>query len=520
MKNNTRCTVPISAASLSAALADVQVASDAGADCLELRLDYLDDLSVTLAQALITQVREIAMDVPLIVTCRDPREGAGQVYDRELRLQVLVAAIQAGASFIDVEAVNYRVPEVREVLDEALERTQGCRLIISAHDFEGCFEDLAGLYDDIKRLNDRAVPKLVYTPGHINDCFMAFDLLLQTEGDRIVICMGAAGAITRILAPMFNCTVTFAALDKGAKTAPGQLTLSQMQTLYRIDAMNASTELYGIIADPVGHSMSPTLHNAGFDQQGMNRVYLPLWVAGGATELNAFLENVQSRPWLNMQGFSVTLPHKQNALAYVQAQGGQVDPLVAQIGATNTLILKDGTWSATNTDYTGAMKAIIDVTGQDKLKGCEVAVVGAGGVSRALVAGLCDAGAQVTVYNRTVTKAEQLAREFGCQAADLDALEQMQASLIVNCTSIGMSPNVDQSPVPASCLHANTVVFDTVYNPLETLLIKQTRQQGGQIISGLDMFVNQAMDQFRLFTGQEGDAELMRKVVLSRLGDR
>ncbi len=520
MNAKTLCTVPVSANTPERMVDQAQVALGAGADCLECRLDYLDSLTLPLARSLIQSLQKVVGDTPLIMTCRDPREGASHDYDRTLRLQVLMMAIEAGVEFVDVEVVNYRDPEVRTALDAALSRQPSCRLILSAHDFAGCFANLAGLYRDIQNLNSEAIPKLVYTATHINDCFAAFDLLHQTRGDRIVLCMGPAGVITRILAPKFDATVTFAALDDGAGTAPGQLTLQQMQSLYHAEAINTDTELFGIIADPVGHSMSPAIHNACFRQQGMNRVYLPLWVAGGAAALNEFLENLQQRPWLQARGFSVTIPHKQHALDYVQAQHGKVDPLVLQIGATNTLVWQDGGWAAYNTDYSGAMQAMVSVMGEQGLKDCPVAIIGAGGVARSLVAGLCTAGATVTIYNRTVAKAQQLAHEFNCRAARLEALDQMQANLIVNCTSLGMSPRVDQTPVPWTCLKPDIVVFDTVYNPVHTRLLRETIEQGGRTISGLDMFVHQAREQFRLFTGQEADAELMREVVLEKIGDR
>ena len=157
----------------------------------------------------------------------------------------------------------------------------------------------------------------------------------------------------------------------------------------------------------------------------------------------------------------------------------------------------------------------IDRTG---FAGMPAAVIGAGGVARAIVAGLTDAGAKVTIYNRTVERAEKLAADFDCAFAGREALADLDAKLVINGTSIGMHPNVDRTPVPNEVLRADMAVFDTVYNPAETLLLKDAKEAGAQTIDGIAMFVNQAMAQFHLFTGQPGNPTLMRTVVLDSLG--
>ncbi|MEN6335324.1 MAG: shikimate dehydrogenase, partial [Phycisphaerales bacterium] len=399
------------------------------------------------------------------------------------------------------------------------------RLILSTHDFAGRFPDLRGLFREIARACPGAIPKLVYTARHINDCFEAFDLLHETRGDRIVLCMGEAGLISRVLAKKLGAFVTFASLDKQAATAPGQLTVDAFKRLYRYDAIDAGTELFGVIADPVGHSLSPAIHNASFADKSMNRLYLPLLVQGGQAEFDAFLDNVLARPWLDFRGFSVTIPHKHSALEYVRRKGGFIEPLAEKIGATNTLLIERRATSheprlqAYNTDYAGALDAITQGMGIERrdLRGVSVAVVGAGGVSRAIVAGLTDAGAKVTIYNRTLERAQELAADFGCKAAGLDDLSRLDARLLVNCTSIGMHPKVDAAPVPADLIKPGMAVFDTVYNPAETLLLKQAREKGAKTIDGVAMFVNQAAAQFRLFTDQQVNADTMRVVITRHL---
>ena len=588
----TYLAVPISAQSTDQARRQVADAVSAGAEMLELRTDYLDRLDKDSVAALIAAAKSsIPASMPVIVTCRDSREGGVGNRPEALRIEVLLAAIEAGADFIDLEYANFVQPQIGQKIRSALAGCPRSRLILSAHDFRGKLADIRQFCRDIQQAFPVAIPKLVYTANHINDCFDAFDLLhdgnvapppsgvkdpsrgrlgYMATPDLIVLCMGQPGLISRVLARKLGSFVTFASLDEQAATAPGQLTVGTLKHLYRYDRLDAATELFGVIADPVSHSLSPAIHNACFTEQGMNRLYLPLLVQGAEAEFDQFLDNILARPWLDFRGFSVTIPHKHSALKYVHDKGGFVEPLADKIGATNTLIVgppwrgrpalasrghlglarldrdtaaESGVQgqdalatrgqgqdalateagphqlAAYNTDYAGALDAITAGMGIERkdLRGVPVAVVGAGGVSRAIVAGLTDVGATVTIYNRTVERAAELAAEFRCESAGLDKLSGMSAKLLVNCTSIGMHPNVDATPVPAEYLKPDMTVFDTVYNPAETLLLRQASEKGAKTIDGVAMFVNQAAAQFRLFTGQSGNTGLMREVVLQSL---
>jgi 3-dehydroquinate dehydratase/shikimate dehydrogenase len=543
----TYLTVPISAQSPDAARRQIETALASGARMLELRTDYLLQLTADSVKSLIAQAREsTGARVPVIVTCRDSREGGARPHSDELRLQVLLAALEAGADFVDFEYANFIREGNAKKIQAALSTRPKSRLILSAHDFKGPFPNMRRLYQDIVTVCPGAIPKLVYAGNHINDCFDAFDLLHETAGDRIVLCLGEPGLISRILAKRLGGFVTFGSLDEQAATAPGQLTVATLKGLYRYDIIDAGTELFGVIGDPVGHSLSPAIHNACFADLNLNRLYLPLHVQGGGEQLEAFLDAILARPWLHFRGFSVTIPHKHSLLKYVHGKDGFVEPLADKIGAANTLIVgrasplassstgilpvtaihgrdahatgRAGTHDLRvyNTDYAGALDAITAGMGIERkdLKDVPVAVVGAGGVSRAIVAGLTDAGARVTIYNRTLERAKDLAADFGCEFAGLDRLSQMSAKLLVNCTSIGMHPHVDATPVPAEYIKSDMTVFDTVYNPAETLLLKQAKAAGAKTIDGITMFVNQAAAQFKLFTGQPANTDLMRQVVL------
>ena len=515
----TRLTVPISAKSLDEALVQIKTAKAAGAEMLEFRLDYIEGLCVDLVKTLLESFKDTnGKRLPVIVTCRDKEQGGANDYTDRLRTEVLIAALKAGADFIDYEYDNFLKTENQEKIRLALSQSSRSRLILSAHNFEAKFADIGKLFRSISTIFPGTIPKLVYTANHINDCFDAFDLLHRTSGERIVFCMGKAGLISRILAKKLDSFVTFASLDQDSATAPGQLNIRQLKELYRYDDIHADTELFGVIADPVGHSLSPAIHNACFAAKKMNRLYLPLLVQGQQHEFKSFLNNVLLRKWLNFRGFSVTIPHKHSALKYAGENPGFVEPLAEKIGAVNTLIVRsDGQLKAYNTDYSAALEAIISgmKIKKAKLKELPVAIVGAGGVARAIVAGLSDAGASIKIYNRTVEKAEKLAAEFNCEYAPLSELENLEAKLLVNCTSIGMHPNTDATPVPKEYLQRSMAVFDTVYNPAETLLLKNAKSKRAKRIDGISMFVNQAMAQFRLFTGTDGNPDLMRKTINS-----
>ena len=518
---DTKLTVPIAAKDIDQAIGQAKAAQTAGAEMLELRFDYLEELSVELAEKLINEVKATAK-LPLIATCRDTQQGGAKDYPLNLRVEVLVAALKAGAEFIDFEYENFLLPQIQGKITAAVAQSLSGKLILSIHNFESKFDNISKLHRHVFTLYPAAIPKLVYTANHINDCFEAFDLLHKTSEPCIAFCMGRAGLISRIIAKKLGCFVTFAALEEKTATAAGQLTIEQLKNLYRWDTIDTDTDLYGVIADPVAHSLSPAVHNACFTQAKVNGLYLPLFVEGGKDEFDSFMRNVLLRDWLGFRGFSVTIPHKANALDCVKEKEGVIEPLAEKIGAVNTLVIDkpqtinhEPQISAYNTDYAGALDAVssaLKIKRKD-LKDMPVAVIGAGGVARAIVAGLSDVGARVKIYNRTVKRAEKLADEFGCDFASLDELAGLNAELLINCTSIGMHPKTDASPVLKNHLKNDMVVFDTVYNPAETLLLKQASDLGAKTIDGVSMFVNQACVQFKLFTGKKANAELMRKTI-------
>ena len=493
-----------------------RAAKAAGAEMIELRLDYLETPQPAAVQEIIENAKQTQL--PLIATCRPSWEGGYFKGSEEERQSLLLTALTTGADYVDVEwaCLDQEGCRVLELLDRSAER-----VILSSHDFDGKPADIAQLLEKMGQHNP-AVRKVAYQANEITDGFAALDLLQAKEqcGSLIGLAMGESGLMTRVLAKKLGGFLTFASMSEEEGTAPGQLTVKEMKQVYRWDALNSETVVCGVIGNPIGHSKSPAVHNAAFTEVGFNGVYLPFLVETPWNKFREFVDGLREREWLSVRGLSVTIPHKHNALQYVQESGGSLEPLADKIGAVNTLVLeKEGRVSGYNTDYAGALDAITHALGMERkeLQGMPAAIIGAGGVARAVVAGLTDAGCQVTIYNRTVEKAQGLAAEFECAYAGLNALGTMDAKLVVNATRVGMYPEVKVSPLPEKYLRRDITVFDTVYNPAKTLLLQQAENIGAKIIDGLSMFVNQAATQFELFTGAKAPREVMRAVLEKHL---
>jgi 3-dehydroquinate dehydratase / shikimate dehydrogenase len=520
----TRLCVAIFVNSPDQAKRDAALAAEFGADVVELRVDRLTDSEIVAAL-----VKEISL--PTIVTCRPTWEGGeSPLDDRQRASLILVASDKAFAR--DVELKLYR-----EFFVCAWEIAAGLSppdrplVIMSTHDFTGRPERLGNLVLELNAA-EADVAKIVWTARTVRDNLEAFEILQQRQKPTIALCMGEAGLISRILAKKFGAFLTFASLEDGAGTAPGQISIHDMKRLYRWDAINVNTKVYGVVAAPVAHSMSPAIHNAAFDETGHDGVYLPLLVNPGYESFKAFIESFISFEGLDLSGLSVTLPHKENVLRYLKEKGAEVEPLAEQIGAVNTVIIRRDLKSqipilnGINTDYAAILDSITPKLGiaRDDLAGYRVAVIGAGGTGRTAVAALAHYGATIVVYNRTKDRAEALAQEFSGHsgkvvAASMDKLCDSCCQVYINTTSIGMHPNISESPFgdrPPK-LAPETIVFDTVYNPPNTKFLQQAESAGAKTIGGVEMFVRQAAAQFEAWTGLIAPSETMRRVVEMRL---
>ncbi|MFW6132250.1 MAG: type I 3-dehydroquinate dehydratase [Planctomycetota bacterium] len=479
----------------------MDAAAAGGADAVECRLDLL---SVPPDDAALRRLLHDA-PLPVIATNRAQSQGGRFAGDERRRLGILHRAIELGATYVDIEA-EADAPSVPPQ-----------QTIRSYHDFARCPACLDKLVADLDA-GPAAVNKVAFAAGTCNESFRALDVLRRCRKPTIALAMGEAGIASRILARKLGAFGSFASLAAGAESAPGQPTLEQFRRRFRWDALGAETRVYGVIGFPVGHSMSPDIHNAAFEAVGHDGVYVPLLVRPGAPCFDATVDAIRRRDWLDWRGLSVTLPHKENALAYVGPS--QCDELTVQIGAVNTIAFgDDGQLYGTNTDYAAALDALCAAMGiaREDLRGRGVAVLGAGGVARAIVAALAHYGAEVTVYNRTVQRAQRLAAEFSLRHGALDDAVAADAEIVINCTPLGMHPESDATPLRRLPGTAR-VVFDTIYNPVETRLLRQAAQAGCRTVSGLDMFVNQAAAQFESWLPHPAPRDAMRRVVLERLG--
>ncbi len=514
--DSTFLCVPIFVSDLAAARRDIATAAEAGADFVELRIDRFTD------SALVASLVNESI-LPAIATCRPEWEGGHSDATDEARLDALrAAAASPNARYIDLELVT-----LQRTADTSIPPS---KLIASSHHFAGRPDKLNNLMLELNAA-PAAISKIVWTARSIRDNLEAFELLRHRAKPTIALCMGEAGLISRVLAKKFGAFLTFASLTDDARTAPGQVPIERMKRLYRWDALGASTRVYGVVASPVAHSMSPAIHNAAFDATGHDGVYLPLLVEAGYESFKAFMETFLHASGLDLSGLSITLPHKENALRYLKEKKAAVDDLAMRIGAVNTILIHRDTerieLRGLNTDYAAIVDSIVAALHINavELKQYRVAVLGAGGTGRTAVAALAHYGAQVTIYNRNTARAQALADEFNghsgaVSAASLDQIGNAAADIYLNTTSVGMHPNVDASPADGATnlFSPDTLVFDAVYNPQDTLLLRQARAAGATTVGGVEMFLRQAAGQFEAWTSLPAPLQVMRKVIEARLG--
>lgn len=520
----TRLCVPIVVHTEEQARRDIARAAERGADLVELRIDSFDD-DPSVARLIGSS------PVPVLVTCRRSGEGGTCDLPDDERLERLRRAARAGASLVDVELVGVvgRPDQLSSL---------GASVVLSAHDFEGRPPRLYSLIEQMTSLSAQ-VNKLAWRARSVRDNLEAFELLLNRPRPTVALCMGEAGQISRLLARKFGAFLTFASLDEQSSTAPGQPTIEQLKRLYRWDAQRPETRVFGVVGSPVAHSLSPAIHNDAFEHLDFDGVYVPLPVEPGYDSFKAFAESFVEFAPLNLRGLSVTIPHKENALRWLQHRGGAVDPLAERIGAVNTVVIDrrdDGTVRSLrgfSSDYDAILDTITATLGVDRgaLHSRHVLILGAGGTGRTAAAALASCGAQVTIANRTFERAATLASEFdGTPALDgttgrvgaceWSAIDTADTDILINTTPIGMHPHVDACPLDeqqVASLARCQLVFDTIYNPPRTRLVERATRAGIRAVGGIEMFVRQAAAQFSAWTAQPAPLERMRQVVEMRL---
>jgi 3-dehydroquinate dehydratase/shikimate dehydrogenase len=467
-----------------------------GAELVELRLDYISSR---------VNIQRLLKDRPCetVITVRREQDGGKFTGSEETRLMMLREAIANGVEYVDLEDdIAGKIPRFGKT-----------KRIISHHNFRNTPDNLREVHDRMKAL-DADIVKIATMANQPHDNLRVLEMMRESDSPTIGMCMGDIGTPSRILGAKFGAPFTYATFHHERALAPGQLSYDQMVNVYRHNGLGPETAVYGVVADPVGHSLSPQIHNAAFGEAGINAIYVPFRVPFDT--LAQFIEDV---PRLGIHGLSVTIPHKEAIAKHLT----KVTHAVKGIGAVNTVLFKDGEVLGCNTDVQAAMDCLENALGgianeaASPLREKKVLVLGAGGVARALMYGLQRRGAKTMIASRTRSRAQQLADSFGGKCVEWQA-RHAPVDIVVNCTPVGMHPNVDETPFNKSSLKPSMIVFDTVYNPESTLLLKEARAHGCRVVSGVEMFIRQATLQFHLFTGKEAPEALMRETLKRAIG--
>lgn len=471
---------------------------------IEFRLDYLPKPALALPP-----LKHFLADhgaATAIATCRCKENGGRFDGSKTAALEILLKAAAAGFQLVDIELESIeKLPKATmSQLHEA-----GAAVIISHHDFHAT-KDLDATYQRIKPYAPDFI-KIVPTARSLADNLTLMHFLERVEDESnstvVGICMGDPGIISRVLGLRAGSAFTFAAASEGEETAPGQITARTLIETYRVDQVDAATKVYGVAGNPIRSSLSPLMMNTAFRRETVNAVYLALQTSK-ADDLFKLAREVP------IQGLSITMPLKQDVMPLLE----RTDPLSAKIGAVNTILrAQDGKFYGFNTDVAGI---VAPLERRLSLKNAKVLVLGAGGAARAAVFGCRDKGAEVFILNRTHETAQKLARQSGSKAIKRDVLAKSQFDVIINATPIGMASNTSKnaptSPLEAAEINAR-YVFDLVYNPIETPLLRLARQKGIPVITGVEMFVQQGARQFEIWTGKPAPEEEMLRVVLHSL---
>jgi 3-dehydroquinate dehydratase / shikimate dehydrogenase len=459
---------------------------------LEIRLDYLRDFRQR--TAFLTWLGRRRLGATLIATCRS-RQGGGRFQGSwKSQLEILARAAVAGCRWCDVEietAKNVSTAHLRAALSPA-------RLLISHHDFQRTPPGLAEIARRLRRRGGDAI-KIATQCNSIAESIRVCGLA-RANCTTIGIPMGEFGLAGRVLSLRAGSALAYAAVDQS--TAPGQLSLEEMQHLYRAAQLTRRTRVYAVIGNPIGHSLSPLLHNTAFRAREFDAVFVPFLVR----ELRDFLAAIAP---FGIAGFAVTIPHKQEILRHLDG----CDPLAARIGAVNTVVVRGGgRLYGYNTDYVGVLRSL---ERRMRLAGSRILLFGAGGAARAAAFALSQAGAVVCISSRRIERARALARAAGAQALPRAELRGQYFDAIVNCTPVGMHPH-GSSPLSSPELNCR-MVMDMVYRPRATELLRRARRRGIETISGVEMFLAQGFAQYEIWTGERAPEVAMRRAVAAAL---
>ncbi|KAK3023667.1 hypothetical protein RJ639_043548 [Escallonia herrerae] len=492
------CT-PLMSQSVEQMVNDMFKAKAQGADVVELRLDCIKNFRPQQELQILLKNKPL----PVQIVYRPRWQGGHYEGDERARLEALRLAIEMGADYIDIEL------KVAFDLMEEHRRTgsSSCKIIVSC-----CLDKNTSSEDDLSYLvaqmqsTGADIIKLVANATDITETARIFHLLSHCQVPLIAYSTGERGLISQLLGPKFGGVLVYGSIE--GNSVPGLPTLNSLRQAYKVEYIDAQTKVYGLISKPVSHSKGPILHNPTFRYVGYNGIYIPMLV----DDLKEFF-SIYSSP--DFAGFSVGIPYKEAVIEFCD----EVHPLAQSIGAVNTIIRRpsDGKLVGYNTDCEASITAIEDAlkvcsftngrASLPSLTGRLFVLVGAGGAGRALAFGAKSRGARVLVFDINFDRAKSLANAVLGEARPFENLVSLQperGSILANATPIGMHPNTDRIPVAEATLGEYELVFDAVYTPRKTTLLKDAEAAGAITVSGVEMFLRQAVGQFNLFTGGKG----------------
>lgn len=466
---------------------------------VEFRLDYLKQPAAALQK--IARFLETHQYVTAVATCRRAIGGGKFKGSPASELGILVKAAEAGCQLVDLE-----LQSAIKLKPDALARLRSrVGLILSYHDFKGT-HDL-----------DRTLEKMLKVPADFYKVVSTATTLqdnvpmmkfLQSKSDKhalVGLCMGEQGVISRVLGVRAGSAFTFSAVSDYQKTAPGQIGVRELRDVYRIEQVDAATRVYGVAGDPIEHSLSPVIMNTAMRRENVNAVFLALHVKS----LKDLISCVREIP---IHGLSITMPYKESIIRYLD----NTDAHTTKVGACNTVVRgQDGKLYGFNTDVAGV---VLPLEQRITLQGAKILVLGAGGAARAAVFGLKERGAEVWVLNRSSAPAQKLARQARARVLKRADLRKMAFDVLINATPVGLG-NTRDCVLKEDEIQAR-IVFDMVYDPVETRLIQIARAKGLHVIPGIEMFVQQAARQFEIWTGKPAPAEEMLRAVTAALQER
>jgi len=504
--------IPITGNTQEEALLQIEM-SRARAHVLELRMDLISgDL-----QTLMERCGSHPVPVKILVTNRRRAPSLTEESGEEARrIAVLEEAVRLGADYVDIE-LDTAEPLRRGVL--AIVRNHGnrTRVIISHHDFMKTppFRMLKDIFHGCLK-SGANVAKIVTLAKDPEDNFTVLSLIpyaCNIRKDIIAFCMGEGGRESRIMATLMGSHLSFASLKEELASAPGQLTLDQMEDVLNLTGCNVDREgrlsitpnerIFGLLGNPVKQSLSPVMHDTALHEMKIAGKYLPFCVQ----DIEAALRGIRG---VGIRGVSVTMPYKVAVMGHLD----EVDDDARKIGAVNTIVNDNGRLTGLNTDWIGLVQSLKEVM---NIRGRVFAIVGAGGTARAAIFGIEREGGIPIIVNRNMARGESLASEWACPFYPLTELARVRADCLINTTPVGMIPSIDESPVSGEILVNYRWVMDVIYNPLKTRLINNAEKAGCITIPGLSMFVNQGAEQIRLWTGREAPRWLMKQIVVERL---